>query len=83
VSCIRRLRKTDNNRISRVCGATIVNRPEELQDSDVGTACHNFEVKKIGDEYFCFMTECVEPKACTILLRGGSKDVLNEVERNL
>jgi len=30
VSCIRRVRKTDNNRISRVTGATIVNRPEEL-----------------------------------------------------
>ena len=29
------------------------------------------------------MTECKEPKACTILLRGASKDVLNELERNL
>jgi len=30
ISCVRRVRKTDNNRIARVCGATIVNRPEEL-----------------------------------------------------
>lgn len=80
---IRRVRKTDNNRISRVCGATIVNRPEELQESDVGTECGLFEIKKIGDDYFTFMTECKEPKACTILLRGASKDVLNEIERNL
>jgi T-complex protein 1 subunit gamma len=29
------------------------------------------------------MTECKDPKACTILLRGASKDVLNEIERNL
>ena len=29
------------------------------------------------------MVECEDPKACTILLRGASKDVLNEVERNL
>lgn len=29
------------------------------------------------------MTKCKKPKACTILLRGGSKDVLNEVERNM
>jgi T-complex protein 1 subunit gamma len=55
---IRRIRKTDNNRVSRVCGATIVNRPEELQESDVGTECGLFEIKKIGDEYFTFMTEC-------------------------
>ena len=26
---------------------------------------------------------CKNPKACTILLRGASKDILNEVERNL
>jgi T-complex protein 1 subunit gamma len=80
---IRRIRKTDNNRIARASGATIVNRPEELQDSDVGTECGLFEIKKIGDEYFTFMTKCKEPKACSILLRGASKDVLNEIERNL
>jgi T-complex protein 1 subunit gamma len=38
---------------------------------------------KIGDEYFCLVTECQDPKACTILLRGASKDILNEAERNL
>ena len=29
------------------------------------------------------MTKCKDPKACSILLRGASKDVLNEIERNL
>ncbi len=33
--------------------------------------------------YFTFLEECKDPKACTILLRGASKDILNEVERNL
>lgn len=80
---IRRIRKTDNNRVARVTGATIANRPEELQESDVGTECGLFEIKKIGDDYFTFMTECKSPKACTIMLRGASKDVLNEIERNL
>lgn len=83
VSVIRRIRKTDNNRIARVTGATIVNRVEELNESHVGTCCGSFEVKKIADEYFTYMTDCENPKACTILLRGASKDVLNELERNL
>ncbi|OQR76206.1 T-complex protein 1 subunit gamma isoform 1 [Tropilaelaps mercedesae] len=83
VSVIRRVRKTDNNRIARVCGATICNRTDELKAEDVGTRCGRFEVKKIGDEYFSFLTECDQPKACTILLRGASKDILNEIERNL
>ncbi|KMZ68236.1 T-complex protein 1 subunit gamma [Zostera marina] len=83
VSAIRRLRKTDNNRIAKACGAIVVNRPDELQESDVGTGCGLFEVKKIADEFFAFIVECKDPKACTVLLRGASKDLLNEVERNL
>jgi T-complex protein 1 subunit gamma len=83
ITAIRRVRMTDNNRIARVSGATIVNRTDEIQESDIGTECGLFEIKKIGDEYFTFLTECKNPKACTILLRGASKDVLNEVERNL
>lgn len=83
ITAIRRLRKTDNLRVARACGATIVNRTEELTEKDVGTGAGLFEVKKIGDEYFTFITNCKDPKACTILLRGASKDILNETERNL
>ncbi|XP_003486345.1 T-complex protein 1 subunit gamma [Bombus vosnesenskii] len=83
ISAIRRLRKSDINRIARACGATVVNRTEELREEDVGTRAGLFEIKKLGDEYFCFITECKDPKACTIILRGASKDVLNETERNL
>ncbi|CCO36224.1 T-complex protein 1 subunit gamma Short=TCP-1-gamma [Rhizoctonia solani AG-1 IB] len=42
-----------------------------------------FYIEKMGDEYFTFLTECTSPKACTILLRGPSKDILNEIDRNL
>lgn len=83
ISAVRRIRKTDNNRIARACGATVVNRTDELKEEDVGTGAGLFKIQKIGDEYFCFITECKNPKACTILLRGASKDVLNEAERNL
>lgn len=83
ITAIRRLRKADNLRIARACGATIVNRTEELTEKDVGTGAGLFEVKKIGDEYFTFITKCKNPKACTILLRGPSKDILNETERNI
>lgn len=83
ITAFRRLRKTDNNRVARATGATIVSRTDEIQESDIGLGCGVFDMKKIGDEWFCFLDECDDPKACTIILRGGSKDVLNEVERNL
>merc|ERR1712142_165718 len=83
ISVIRRLKKTDNNRIARAVGATIVNQTEDIKEEDIGTNCGLFNIEKIGDEYFTYMVQCKDPKACTILLRGASKDILNEVERNL
>jgi len=82
ISALRRLKKTDNNRVARATGATIVNRTDEIREIDIGNA-GLFEVIKIGDEYFANIVECKNPKACTVILRGGSKDVLNEIERNL
>jgi chaperonin GroEL (HSP60 family) len=220
IAAIRRVRKTDNNRIARACGATIVSRPgalagslglqdmpwadtqagslpapvvsgspccplshnplyicrqagrrlplvgltatcinptptaDEIRETDIGTGAGLFEVRKIGDEFYAFIVDCKvsteygtqapaqmcmagrgvsptnallgdagkerqpspfaspclgvtapcfaaappmtinqaagcaclpaqDPKACSIVLRGASKDVLNEVERNL
>ncbi|KAI9259502.1 T-complex protein 1 subunit gamma [Phascolomyces articulosus] len=83
ITAIRRVRKTDNNRIARAVGATIVNRVDDLKDSDVGTKCGLFNIEKIGDEYFTFLSKCEDPKACSIILRGPSKDIIAEVERNL
>lgn len=83
ITAIRRVRKTDNNRVARATGATIVNSVFSATAADIGTHCGLFEISKIGDEYFTFLTKCKDPKACTILLRGPSKDILNEVERNL
>jgi T-complex protein 1 subunit gamma len=54
VTAIRRVRKSDNNRIARAVGATIVNRVEDLREADVGTKCGLFYIEKIGDEYVYF-----------------------------
>jgi len=83
ITAFRRLRKTDNLRIARAVGATICHRTDEIQESDIGTGCGLFEVRKIGDDYFLFIEECKSPKACTVILRGANKEILNEIERNL
>ncbi|KAL6943201.1 T-complex protein 1 subunit gamma [Hanseniaspora osmophila] len=82
-SVLRRVKKSDNNRLSKVTGAQIVNRIEDLKESDVGTNCKEFKIELIGDEYFTFLHKSTNPQACTIILRGGSKDILNEIDRNL
>lgn len=60
-------------------GATIVSRPEDIKESHVGTKCGLFEIRKIGDEEFAYMEKCVNPKACSIILRGGSKGSLRSL----
>jgi T-complex protein 1 subunit gamma len=56
ISCIRRVKKTDNNRIARATGATIVYRTEEIREEDIGLQAGLFEIQKIGDEYvFAFV----------------------------
>ena len=50
--------RADNNRIARATGATIVHRPEEIRDSDIGTRAGLFDVRKIGDEFFTFIVDC-------------------------
>merc|ERR1712048_1297253 len=83
ITALRRVRKSDNNRIARAVGATIVSRTDEIEESDIGTGCRLFQMKKISEDWYCFLEKCADPKACTVLLRGGSTDILNEIERNL
>lgn len=62
ITAIRRVRKSDNNRIARACGATVCSRTDEIRDEDIGTEAGLFEIRKFGDEYFTFITECKNPK---------------------
>merc|ERR1711871_1027912 len=83
ITAIRHIRKTDNNRLAKCTGATIVNKVDEIQEADIGTQRGLFECKKIGDEWWSYFVECQDPKACTILVRGGTRDTQYEIARNL
>lgn len=82
ITALRRLKKTDNNRLARVTGARILNDTRDLREEDVGILADLYEIKKIGDEYFTYVTSS-KSSAVTIVLRGPSKDIINEVERNI
>ncbi|KAF7681019.1 T-complex protein 1 subunit gamma [Astathelohania contejeani] len=82
ITALRRLKKTETSRLSKACGAKVVSRAEDLEEKHVGKGCGLFEYVKLGDEYYCKFVECDNPKACSIVLRGPSRDILNELERN-
>ena len=69
-------------KISKATGARIVNMALDLEPSDLGNA-ELVEERKVGDEYMTFIEGCVDPKAASILIRGGTKQFVETVERAL
>lgn len=69
-------------KISKATGARIVNMALDLEPSDLGKA-ELVEERKVGDEYMTFIEGCVDPKAASILIRGGTKQFVETVERAL
>ena len=80
VFACRRVKKSDMEKLARATGARVVNTIEDLSSSDLGSAGVVEEVK-VGDEDMTYIRDCPNPKAVTLLLRGGTQHVIDEVER--
>ncbi|MCQ8905002.1 MAG: thermosome subunit, partial [Methanothermobacter sp.] len=80
VLAVRRVKKSDMEKLSKATGANIVTNIEDLGEEDLGEAGVVSE-KKISGEEMIFVEECKEPKAVTILVRGSTEHVVSEVER--
>jgi thermosome len=82
VYAARRVKKSDMEKLARATGAKILTSLKEINESDLGKA-GLVEEKKIGDEAMTYVTECHNPKAVSIILRGGTEHVVDEAERAL
>lgn len=68
--------------ISKATGAKIINLALDLEPTDLGKA-ELVEERKVGDEYMTFIEGCQDPKVSSILIRGGTKQFADIVERAL
>ena len=68
--------------ISKAAGAKIINMALDLEPTDLGKA-ELVEERKVGDEYMTFIEGCQDPKVSSILIRGGTKQFVDIVERVL
>jgi len=80
VYAVRRISESDMKKIAKATGAKIVNNLKDLSVGDLGNA-GTVEEKKVGDEEFSYIMDCKNPKAVTLLIRGGTEHVTNEIER--
>ncbi len=82
VLAVRRVRQSDIEKIAKATGAKILTDLRDVKPEDLGTA-DLVEERKIGDEKMVFIEGCKNPKAVSILIRGGTEHIVDEVERSL
>lgn len=80
IYAVRRVKKSDMDKLSKATGAKIVSKISDLSPSDLGYAGEVEEVK-INNENLTYIRNCKNPKAVTVLVRGGTEHVVDEMER--
>ncbi|MGQ9588012.1 MAG: thermosome subunit beta [Thermoplasmata archaeon] len=82
IYAVRRVKKSDMEKLAKATGANLVTKLDDLKAEDLGVA-KLVEEKKIADDRMTFVTGCKNPKAVSILIRGGTEHVVDEIERSL
>jgi len=82
IYAVRRVKKSDMEKLAKATGGIIATKLDELKESDLGFA-DLVEEKKIGGDQMTFVTGCKNPKAVSVLIRGGTEHVVDEIERSL
>jgi archaeal chaperonin len=82
IMAVRRIKESDVFKLAKATGARVVNNIEELTASDLGFA-DLAEERKVESDKWVFIEGCKNPKAVSILIRGGSQRVVDEAERSV
>ena len=80
IFAIRRAKKSDMEALSKATSGKIVTNLDDLTAADLGNA-QKVEEKKIGESEMTFITGCPEAKSVSVLLRGGTEHVVDEIRR--
>jgi thermosome len=82
IYAVRRVKRSDMEKLAKATGGKIITNLDDLSQSELGAA-EQVEETKISDSDMTFVTGCKNPKAVSILIRGGTEHVVDEVERGL
>jgi len=80
IFAVRRVKKSDMEKLARATGAAIVSSIDAIAPEELGKA-GNVEEKRISGEEMIFVTECENPKAVSVIIRGGTEHVVAELDR--
>ncbi|RUS72027.1 hypothetical protein EGW08_020211 [Elysia chlorotica] len=80
--CAGRVPEEDMKRTMKACGGSIQTTVQNMK-TDVLGACETFEESQVGGERYNFFKGCPQAKTCTIILRGGTEQFMEETHRSL
>ena len=80
IYAVRRVKRSDMEKLSKATGANIISNIHDISEKDIGNSGLVEEVKA-GDEYITYVKECKNPKAITILIKGGTEHIVDEIKR--
>jgi len=82
ILAVRRVKESDMLKLTKATGARLVNNIDDLTSKDLGSS-DIVEERKVETDKWVFIEGCKNPKAVTILVRGGSQRVVDEADRSL
>ncbi len=82
IYAVKQVKESDLQKLARATGGKIVTGIKELTSADLGSAEKVYE-EKVGDDKMTYVTGCANPRSVSILIRGGTEHVTQEVERSL
>jgi len=82
VLAVRRAKESDMTKLAKATGARIANNFNDLSSKDLGAA-DLVEERKVEQDKWVFVEGCKNPKAVTILIRGGTQRIVDEAERSM
>lgn len=82
IAAVKRVKESDLNALAKATGARVVTNLDDLSPKDLGYA-QNVEERRVETDKWVFVEKCKNPKAVSILIRGGSERVVDEAERSM
>ncbi|MBM3910289.1 MAG: thermosome subunit [Thaumarchaeota archaeon] len=82
ILAVRRIKESDMAKLAKATGGRMVGSVNDLSEKDLGVA-QNVEEKQIENDNWVYIEGCKNPKAVTVLIRGGSQRVIDEAERSI
>ena len=82
IMAVRRVKESDMIKLSKATGGRVVSNLDDLSENDLGVAelAHQ---KKVESDKWIFIEGCKHPQSVTMLIRGGTQRVIDEVDRSI